>query len=533
MNNTAASGFSRPHQIIVPVLLAVLLATIPVRAQAPAEHHASPSATSTHGCEALASLALPQAKVTSAQLIAAGAFTAPEGGRGNAAFAQLPAFCRVAATLTPSADSQIQMEIWLPAENWNGKFLAVGNGGWAGTISRDAIAAGLRRGYAAASNDTGHSDASAGAQFALNQDKLVDLAYRAMHEMTVQSKSIVNAFYSRPPRLSYYQGCSTGGRQGMMEAQRYPDDFDAIIAGAPVYNMVHMNVSQTALQVHMLKNPERIVPQSKVTLLANAVVGACDANDGVKDNIINNPRACKFDPGTLACKAGDGPDCLTPAQVETAKQFYLPVKTKSGEVVYPGRSPGVESGYAARIPVVGKPVSPLWGDMPRFVGHRDANWDTMSFDLDKDLALTLKNASFVEASDPNLSKFKARGGKLLLWHGWADQLISADGSVDYYTRVQQEMGGAKNTSEFVRLFMAPGVGHCAGGAGPAPTGQLEALLAWVEDGKAPESLLATRRDPQGGTVARSRPVCAYPLVAKYKGNGSTDDAASFTCSNGF
>ncbi|HZM95081.1 MAG TPA: tannase/feruloyl esterase family alpha/beta hydrolase [Vicinamibacterales bacterium] len=528
MNNTAASGFSRPHQIIVPVLLAVLLATIPVRAQAPAEHHASPSATSTHGCEALASLALPQAKVTSAQLIAAGAFTAPEGGRGNAAFAQLPAFCRVAATLTPSADSQIQMEIWLPAENWNGKFLAVGNGGWAGTISRDAIAAGLRRGYAAASNDTGHSDASAGAQFALNQDKLVDFAYRAMHEMTVQSKSIVNAFYSRPPRLSYYQGCSTGGRQGMMEAQRYPDDFDAIIAGAPVYNMVHMNVSQTALQVHMLKNPERIVPQSKVTLLANAVVGACDANDGVKDNIINNPRACKFDPGTLACKAGDSPDCLTAAQVETAKQFYLPVKTKSGEVVYPGRSPGVESGYAARIPVVGKPVSPLWGDMPRFVGHRDANWDTMSFDLDKDLALTLKNASFIEASNPDLAKFKARGGKLLLWHGWADPGPAPENTINYYSHASKASGGGA-TDDWMRLFLLPGVAHCGGGVGPDQADFLGAMERWREQGVAPAQITASRNAGRGGLTPMTRPLCPFPQVARYKGSGSTDEAANFVC----
>ena len=270
-------------------------------------------------------------------------------------------------------------------------------------------------------------------EFALNHDKLVDFAYRAMHEMTVQSKTIVGCFYSRPPRLSYYQGCSTGGRQGMMEAQRYPDDFDAIVAGAPVYNMVHLNVSQTALQVHMLKNPERIVPPNKVTLIANAAVAACDANDGVKDGIINDPRACKFDPGTLACKAGDAADCLTPGQVESARQLYSPVKTTSGEVVYPGRSPGVESGWAARIPVVGKPVNPLWGDMPRFVGHRDAKWDVMSFDLENDLALTLKNASFIEASNPDLSKFKARGGKLLLWHGWADPGPAPENTIDYYS----------------------------------------------------------------------------------------------------
>jgi hypothetical protein len=214
-----------------------MLGSASAYAQSTAERGApsASAATSGRSCESLASLALPNAKITSAELVAAGAFKGPNAGRGFAVYAQLPAFCRVAATLTPAPESDIKMEIWLPAENWNGKFLAVGNGGWAGTISLDAVANGLRRGYAAASNDTGHSDA--GAQFALKQDKLIDFAYRAMHEMTVQSKSIVGAFYSRPPRLSYYQGCSTGGRQGMMEAQRYPDDFDAIIAGAPVYRV--------------------------------------------------------------------------------------------------------------------------------------------------------------------------------------------------------------------------------------------------------------------------------------------------------
>jgi len=518
-------------RIFLVVLLTFLgvLASPPARAgQAPADHHAAstPASSSAQSCEKLASVALPHAKVTSAQAVAAGGFTLPNAGRGNAAFAQLPAFCRVAATLTPGADSQIQMEIWLPSENWNGKFLAVGNGGWAGTISFDAMAAGLRRGYAAASNDTGHSDA--GAQFALSQDKLVDFAYRAMHEMTVQSKTIVGAFYSRPPRLSYYQGCSTGGRQGMMEAQRYPDDFDAIVAGAPVYNMVHMNVSQTALQVEMLRNPDRIVPQSKVTLLANAAVAACDANDGVKDSIINNPRACKFDPGALACKAGDAPDCLTPAQVETAKQFYLPVKTKSGQVVYPGRSPGVESGYAARIPVVGKPVGPLWGDMPKFVGHRDPNWDAMSFDLDKDLALTLKNASFIEASDPDLTKFKARGGKLLLWHGWADPGPSPENTITYYSQASKASGGG-TTDDWMRLFLLPGVAHCGGGVGPDQADFLGAMERWREQGVAPAQITASRNTGRSGLTPMTRPLCPFPQVARYKGSGSADEAVNFVC----
>ncbi|HEU4687404.1 MAG TPA: tannase/feruloyl esterase family alpha/beta hydrolase [Vicinamibacterales bacterium] len=512
---------------VVGLALAAVFAAVPAQgAQAASSSGPASSVTSSSSCEALAALALPQAKVSKAQFVAAGALTIPNAGRGAALYSQLPALCRVAAVLTPSRDSGIQMEIWLPAENWNGKFLAVGNGGWAGTISFDAMAAGLRRGYATASNDTGHSDP--GAQFALNNDKLIDFAYRAMHEMTVQSKAIVAAYYSRPPRLSYYQGCSTGGRQGMMAGQRYPEDFDAIIAGAPVYNMVHLNVSQTALQVQMLRNPETIIPANKVALMANAAVAACDASDGVKDNIINDPRSCRFDPGVLACKGGDAEDCLTSAQVASARQFYMPVKTKSGNVVYPGRSPGVESGYAARIPVPGKPMNPLWSDMPRFVGHRDANWDVMSFDLDTDLALALKNASFVEASNPDLSQFKARGGKLLLWHGWADPGPAPENTINYYTQAAKAGGGSPD--DWMRLFLMPGVAHCGGGVGPDQADFLAAMERWREQGVAPGQITASRNPGRGGLTPMSRPLCPFPQVAKYKGTGSTDEAGNFSCS---
>src|SRR6185436_16155197 len=211
-------------------------------------------------CDGLKSLSLPNVTITAAEFVPAGVPQTGRGGRGGPG-APLPAHCRVAATLTPSADSHIEMELWMPAENWNGKFLAVGNGGWAGNIETNAIATGLRKGYVAASNDTGHKGGSA--SFAVGHpEKLIDFGYRSMHEMAVQSKAIIRAFYNRGPQLSYYQGCSTGGRQGMMEAQRYPEDFDAIIAGAPVYNVIHLNVSQVSLQVGMLKEPAKIVPQS-------------------------------------------------------------------------------------------------------------------------------------------------------------------------------------------------------------------------------------------------------------------------------
>lgn len=506
-------------------LLAAFAAIATGETQSAAGEGASPETARSGACEALAARTFPHATITTAQLVKSGAFSAPGSPQLSAAFKTLPAFCRVAVTLAPSPESHILMELWMPAENWTGKFLAVGNGGWAGNISFDALAAGLRRGYATASNDTGHQDQGGG--FATNHDKLVDFAYRAMHEMTVQSKTLVTDFYTRAPRLSYYQGCSTGGRQGMMAAQRFPEDFDAIVAGAPVYNQVHLNVSQAALQVEMLRNPARLLPQGKVTLLARAVVSACDANDGVKDGIINDPRSCKFDPAALACKAGDADDCLTSPQVASARQLYAPVKTKAGQVVYPGRSPGVEEGWAARIPVPGKPLSALSADMPRFVGHRNANWNEMSFDLDADLALALKHGSFVEASDPDLSKFKARGGKLLLWHGWADPGPAPENTIDYYTKVTSTLVG--NQDDWIRLFLLPGVAHCGGGIGPDQADFLGAMERWREDAVAPASIVASRNQGRSGLPPMSRPLCPFPQIAKYKGNGSTDEAGSFAC----
>ena len=478
------------------------------------------------GCEAIETLSLRQARVTAAEFVAAGAASPGRGGRGGAG-APLPAHCRVAVTLTPSSDSHIEMEIWLPADNWNGKFLAVGNGGWAGSISFDAMANGLRRGYATASNDTGHTGGSA--SFALGHpEKLIDFGYRAMHEMAVQSKAIVQAFYSRAPRLSYYQGCSTGGRQGMMSAQRYPDDFDAIIAGAPVYNVVHLNVSQVALQVGMLKRPATLVSPEQRTMLADAVVNACDQRDGVRDGIVSEPRACTFDPAVLSCSAAAGPvaaSCLTAPQVENARSAYAPVTTAGGALVYPGRSPGFESGW--RIPAPGAPLNPLFSDMVRYVGRQDPDWDPMTFDLETDLALALKQAAFIEASDPDLARFKARGGKLLLYHGWADPGPAPENTINYYEAVNRTMGGRQD--EWMRLFLMPGVGHCGGGVGPDQADFLGALERWREQGVAPDRITATRAAGRGTSTPLSRPLCPFPQVARHTGSGSTGDATSFAC----
>jgi Tannase and feruloyl esterase len=469
-------------------------------------------------CEAMKSHSIPKTTITASEYIPAGPQRNARGGQA----VQLPAHCRVAAVLQPSSDSHIEMELWLP-ENWNGKFLAVGNGGWAGNIETGAMAAGLARGYATASNDTGHQGGS-GSFVVGHPEKLIDFGYRSMHEMAVFSKTIIQTFYNRTPQLSYYQGCSTGGRQGLMEAQRFPDDFDAIIAGAPVNNVLHLNINSVSRQVDLLREPASILPPNKLTMFANAVVAACDANDGVKDGIVSEPQSCKFDAQALLCKAGDSPDCLTAAQVQTAKRAWAPVKTKTGEMVYPGSAPGFESAY--RMPAQDAPLNPLFTDTPRFVGHQDANWNVMSFDLEKDLALAMKNASFIESTDPDLAKFKARGGKLLLYHGWADPGPSPENTLSYVSDVTKKLGG--NQSDWMRVFLMPGMGHCRGGVGPDNADFLSAIESWREKGEAPASIVASRRAGQGRTEM-TRPLCPYPQVAKYSGTGSTDDAKNFTC----
>ena len=473
-------------------------------------------------CESLRSMSLRNATITTAQSIAAG----PQQGARGQSGTILPSHCRLAVTLTPSSDSHIEMELWMPSENWNGKFLAIGNGGYAGNVSTGDMAVALRKGYATASSDTGHKGGSA--VFAVGHpEKVVDFGYRAMHEMAVQSKMLISAFYKRGPQFSYFEGCSTGGRQGMMAAQRYPEDFDAIIAGAPVYNMVHLSTSQMAIFVPMLKDPSSILPGPKIKLLADAVVNACDSNDGVKDGIVSDPQMCKFDPATLVCKSGDAGDCLIPSQAENVKRAaFEPVKTSKGELVYPARSRGFEAGLRMATP--GSPIQPMYSDMNRYIGHQDANWDQMTFDLDADLALALKNGSVIEANDPDLSKFKARGGKLLLWHGWSDPGPAPENTINYHDAVVKKLGGGRQ-DDWMRLFLLPGVNHCGGGVGPDQADFLGALEQWRESGVAPNAIVASRRV---GQPEMSRPLCMYPQVAKYiPGVGNTNEAKSFACSN--
>jgi feruloyl esterase len=295
----------------------------------------------TTSCESLSSLTLPNTSITLAEMVPAGGFILPGRGPTVPQFSHLPAFCRVATTLTPPSDSDIKVEIWMPAQAWNGKFLAVGNGGWAGTISYGALASALQEGYATASTDTGHTGGNA--SFAIgHQEQLIDFAYRAVHEMTVKSKGIVAAFYDRAPRFSYWTGCSTGGRQALMEAQRYPEDFDGIVASAPANNQTHLCAWRIAVEARILQEPASVVPPAKLALVNRAVLAACDADDGVTDGLLTDPHQCHFDPATLLCRGGDRDDCLTAQQIEAVKMGYAPARRKTGELIYPGLVPGGE-----------------------------------------------------------------------------------------------------------------------------------------------------------------------------------------------
>jgi feruloyl esterase len=498
-------------------------------------------ASSSASCESLKSLSLANTTIVAAEMVPAGPFVAPgrgaapappappaegrgRGGRGGGQFIAAPqiapAHCRVNAILRPSPDSEIEMEAWLP-ENWNGKFQFVGGGGWAGIISFPAMVTALQEGYATASTDTGHKGGNA--LFAINHpEKVVDFAYRAVHETTVQAKAMIAKYYDRPARLSYWNGCSTGGRQGLMEAQKYPEDFDAIIAGAPANYQTHLHAWDLSVAVPALKDPAAAVPATKLAMLNKTAIEACDASDGVKDGLINNPRACKFDPSVLLCKGADSDSCLTQPQLESVKRAYGAAKTKSGDVVFPGKEPGSELGWG----VLAGQTAPGVSVGSFQVAYNDANWDAKTFDLDRDLKMTdEKVGSMINAVNPDLSGFKAHGGKLLLYHGWDDTAISPGNAINYYDSVLKKMGGKQDN--WVRLFMAPGMQHCGGGPGPNQINYMAVMERWRENNVAPDTMTAYH--VTNNRVDMTRPLCPYPQVATYKATGSVNDAANFTC----
>jgi feruloyl esterase len=453
--------------------------------------------------------------VTAAEVVGAGTFT-PEGGK---AIEGLPRFCRVAAILDPSGDSAIRVEVWLPLTEWNERLEGTGNGGLAGKISYGPLVAGVKAGYAVANTDLGMG-VPAGKDAGLfvgHPERWADWGWRSTHEMTVFAKAVVKAFYRRREKKDYFVGCSTGGEQALMEAQRFPDDYDGIVGGAPAHNRTGVHESILWNFAAVEKEPGSYLPEGKLKLLNAAVVEACDLNDGVKDGVIGDPRGCRFDPGVLVCKEGAGEDCLTRAQVEAARTIYDgPKDPRNGRRIYPGLERGSEFAWGSLgpAPPAGKaPYAPL------FQWVFGVDWDWRSFDYGKDVdAVQAKLARTLNATDPNLDAFVGRGHKLVLFHGWADQIVPPEETIAYFDGVRTR----RPVDESVRLFMLPGVEHCGGGPGPASIDPLAAVVSWVELGKAPERLIATGS-------GMTRPLCPYPAETKYNETGDRNDPAAYTC----
>ena len=489
-------------------------------------------------CETLTGLTLADTTITLAETVPAGPFTPPGANQAL----ELPGFCRVVAMTQPA----VNFEVWLPTEGWNGKFHTSGNGGMAGSISYSAMATALNRGYAAASTDTGHvrGDGGFDANWALNRPDLIeDFGHRSIHLTAVHGKAISEAFYGDAPNYAYYVGCSKGGQQGMMEAQRYPEDFDGLVVGDPAHMWTSFYASAHLwYALATLDNEDSYIPPSKVAILGDAVTAACDAIDGIEDGVLDDPRKCQFDPGTLTCAAGqDESTCFTAAQVQAVKDIWSGPTNSAGDVLYPGLVPGGEDGRGGWTSwVTGQQAYAgthfmAAEDFMRNMVFDDPEWNFRTWDYERDLPIALaKTGEALDADDPDLRPLRDRGGKLLVYHGWSDSDISPIGTIDYYEEVMSLIGdGASSdealaaTKEFFRLFMVPGMGHCRGGPGPDSFDALTAMERWVEQGVAPDQMVASKM--ADGEVVRTRPLCTYPQVAKWNGTGSTDDATNFSC----
>lgn len=482
---------------------------------------------SARACESLLGLDLGHTSITSAAVMAPGAMRIEGDGRfaaaTNAALSSLPSFCRVVAVSRPSSDSEIGLEIWLPSNGWNGMLLAVGNGAWAGTISYTALADAVRAGYAAVSTDTGHVGNDV--EFAIDHpEKLVDFAYRAVHEMTVAAKAAVEANYSRPADYAYFSGCSTGGRQALTEVQRFPDDFDGVVAGAAAYYPTHLQGMQVWTAAVAARQPEPPLGEREFHLVNDAVVAACDALDGVEDGVIENPAVCDFDPASLICDGSGSGACLTAAQAETVRMTYAGPTDAEGRSIFPGLSPGSETGW--RTLSSEEPLGLAYDTYARLV-FDDAHWDFTTFDAERDIATGVERiGDLMDSADPDISAFIAHGGRLLLYHGWADPGIPPRSTIRYYGSVRDTIGPAAADAS-VRLFMVPGMGHCRGGVGTDRFDPVAALDRWVRTDEAPARIDAAHVEDD--RVTRTRPLCPYPSTAVYDGSGSTDSGENFEC----
>ena len=505
-------------------------------------------------CESLASLKLPDTTITLTQSVPGGVVTPPSGEP----IQSVPPFCRVQGEIRPTMDSDIQFEVWMPTLGWNRKFRGVGNDGFAGVINFRDMAPAVRGGFATASTDTGHIGGQTDSNWALGHpEKVVDLGYRGVHEMTEKAKAIIRAYYGQAPQWSFFEGCGNGGREALMEAQRFPGDYQGILAGGSV-------TSATRLLAMGLYNtgasPPSYIPASKIPAISAAVLAACDAEDGASDGVLNDPSRCHFDPSALRCRGAESDSCLNPAQVAQLKKIYAGLRNSKGEQLFPGYMPGSEEGEGGWAGWITGPAPGQGGIFTfglnyfRGLVFGDTAWDYRKVSAERALQIAdEKTARTMNAMDPDLRPFKARGGKLVLYHGWSDPGIPGMSSINYYNSVATNMG-LHETEDFVRLYMAPSMQHCFGGAGPNFFGQRDiyslggppktatnmdpqhdvssALEQWVEKGIAPGAIIATKYvndlDPSQG-VKMTRPLCPYPQIAKYKGTGDTNEAANFVC----
>ena len=502
-------------------------------------------------------LELPYTTITSAAMVAEGPVPQP-AIFGNTDPVTAPARCEVRAVTRPTKDSEIRIELWLPLSGWNGKYLQIGNGGWAGSINRTGLIGPLRRGYAVAATDNGHvSEGSApGATWAIGHpEKLIDFGYRAVHETSVQAKAILRAYFGRDHDRSYFSGCSDGGREALMEAQRYPEDFEGIIAGAPANDWSRLF---TGFVWNERALAENAIPPAKLPAIQAAALAACDALDGVEDGLIENPRTCSSDPRSMVCTANDASDCLTEGQLATLHRIYSgPTNPRTGEQLFPGYPTGTEAvpgGWAPWIVSANAQVPSIQASFGNsYYGHavfEQSNWDFRTLDFDQDVEFgDAKAGPVLNATSPDLRSFRANGGKLIQYHGWGDAAIPAFSSIDYYESVRTFLdrfpdprSENRDIGDFYRLFLVPGMGHCSGGIGPSSFGNgflspradaehdlLSALEAWVEQNTSPQKLIGTGTAVSDPTATLTRPLCPYPQTARYLGSGNSNDAASFEC----
>jgi feruloyl esterase len=482
-------------------------------------------------CEDLVKTSVPDATITVAERIAAGDFHLPEGsgrssnGAQQRALASLPPFCRVALTSRPSSDSDIKIEVWLPLVGWNGKLQAVGDGGLAGFVPYALMMPALAEGYVTAGTDTGHVGGTAGFMPA-HPEKLIDFAYRSTHQLAIAAKAITTAYYGNAATWTYYNACSGGGRHALTSAQRYPEDFQGIVAGAATWDQARLDAARIGINLTVNRTPESRIPASKYLMIHQAVLQACDANDGVRDGVLEDPRQCSFDYATLSCKGPDGPACLTTPQVESARALTSPfTDSGSGKTLLQAHLwPGSELQWGT----LGG-VEPLTNSVDRVRNFhlKDPAWEFKLANTPSDIERAVRMDNGLLASNNfDLAPFLSRGGKLLMWHGWSDPQVPAEHSIVFYESVKRAVGAAA-ADKSLALFMLPGVTHCGGGEGPDTFDKMAAITQWVEQGRKPSRIVAARM--KDGTVERTRPLCPLGQVARYSGHGSTDDAANFAC----